>query len=93
MEISDLIKKISQFVIEDRNDKIEHIINLHVEDVIYDISRTQINNKFPFGDLIRFYRLPKEYKYLHRKKWEYMTSEEQAVSYRSIPAARLTEIN
>lgn len=68
---------------------IGRLIDLHVEDVIYDLSRTKVGNKFPYGDLVRFYRLPKEYKYLHTKKWEDMTFEEQGISYKSIPAARL----
>jgi hypothetical protein len=68
---------------------IAEMIENYVEDIIYDLSRTRIGNKYPYGDLVRFYRLPKEYKYLHAKKWEDMTPEEQAISYKSIPAARL----
>lgn len=67
-------------------------INDYVEDVIYELSRTKVGKRFPYGDLVRFYRLPKEYKYLHNKKWEDMTPEEQAISYKSIPAARLNPV-
>jgi hypothetical protein len=68
---------------------ISEMIENYVEDVIYDLSRTKIGKRYPYGDLVSFYRLPKEYKYLHRKKWDEMTEEEQKISYKSIPAARL----
>ncbi len=75
-----------------QREKIHRLIDLHIEDVIYDLSRTKVGDKSPYSDLVRFYRLPEEYKYLHTKKWEDMTEEEQKISYKSIPAARLDPV-